>query len=104
MTLFEGMSNTLLRLTGKPSFFNGGTSPVFINIEHGVQMAGIGSETAQYRGDYVAQRDVATVGNSLDPQAGHTFTQDGVQYRLESLLRDNGANRRFIISKVRATP
>jgi hypothetical protein len=101
MTLFDGMSDTMLRLIGRPSFFNGGTSPVYINIEHGVQMAGIGSETAQYRGDYVAQRDVATISRSLDPQAGETFTQDGVQYRLESLLRDNGSNRRFIISKVR---
>ncbi len=101
MSLFDTMSNSLLKAIGRPSFFNGSTTPTNINIEHGVQMAGIGSETAQYRGDYVAQRDVATISGALNPQAGQTFVQGGDTYRLESLLRDNGVNRRFIIAKVR---
>jgi hypothetical protein len=100
MTLFDTMSASLLQALGRPSLYNGGSTPVRINIENGVQMAGIGSETAQYRGDYVAQRDVATISATLAPKAGDTFTQDGVQYRLEALLRDNGSNRRFIIQKV----
>jgi hypothetical protein len=100
MNVFDMMSGTLLRVMGRPSLFNGGVLPVLIQIEHGVQLAGYGSETAQYRGDYVAQRDVATVSATIAPKVGDTFVQNGVQYRLEAMLRDNGVNRRFTIQKV----
>ena len=95
------MSDVLLTMLGRPSYINGSLDPVQINIEHGVQLAGMGSEQATYRGDYVAERDVATISISNAVQINDTFVQDGVEYRLENRLRDNGANRRFIISKVR---
>ncbi len=103
MNLFAHMSDVLLAALGRPSYFNGATEPVNINIENGVSLAGMGSEQATYRGDYVAQRDVATVPSVLQPKAGDTFVQDGVTYTLETLVKDNGSgvNKRFVIQKVR---
>jgi hypothetical protein len=72
-----------------------------INIEHDVQMAGMGAEQAAYRGDYVANRDIATVPMDLNPRVGDRFVQDGVLWRLESLHSDKGANRRFVVSRVK---
>lgn len=97
--LFQRMSEVLLAKLGSPATINGQATR--INIEHGVQLTGLGAEQAAYRGDYVAQRDVATVPNAVAAQVGDTFAQDGTTYRLEALLRDNGVNRRFVIQKVR---
>lgn len=93
------MTDTLLGALGKPSTLNG--QPALINIEHGVQIAGYGSEQAASRGDYIAQRDVATIGAEHNPQQGQSFVQDGNTYRLEALLQDRGYSRRFVIQKVR---
>ncbi|TXH82367.1 MAG: hypothetical protein E6Q74_05295 [Pseudoxanthomonas sp.] len=101
LSIFERMSATILRTLGKPSYYNGSTEPVMINIEHDVQMAGMGAEQAAYRGDYVANRDIATVPVDLNPRVGDRFVQDGVLWRLESLHSDKGANRRFVVSRVK---
>lgn len=103
MDLFAHMSDVLLAALGRQSYFNGSTEPVNINIEQGVNLAGMGSEQATYRGDYVAQRDVATIPGVLQPKMGDTFVQNGVTYTLEALVKDNGpsVNRRFVIQKVR---
>ena len=95
------MTDTLLDALGTPSLLNGGTTPVQINIEHAVQITGYGSEQAASRGDYIAQRDVATIAAEHNPQQGQTFTQAGSTYRLEALLQDRGYSRRFVIQKVR---
>ena len=101
LSIFERMSATILRTLGKPAYYNGSTEPVMINIEHDVQMAGMGAEQAAYRGDYVANRDIATVPMDLNPRVGDRFVQDGVLWRLESLYSDKGANRRFVVSRVK---
>ena len=101
LSIFERMSATILRTLGKPAYYNGSTEPVMINIEHDVQMAGMGAEQAAYRGDYVANRDIATVPMDLNPRVGDRFVQDGVLWRLESLHSDKGANRRFVVSRVK---
>lgn len=101
LSIFERMSATILRTLGKPSYYNGSAEPVMINIEHDVQMAGMGAEQAAYRGDYVANRDIATVPTDLNPRVGDRFVQDGVLWRLESLHSDKGANRRFVVSRVK---
>lgn len=101
MDVFSRMSEVLLATLGRPSYLRGEPDPVRINIEHDVALAGMGAEQASYRGDYVAQKDVATIPSVLQPKAGDTFVQDGVTYTLEALLKDNGVNRRFVIQRVR---
>lgn len=107
--LFSQMSQGVLDLLGEDAFFNGATETVKINIEHGVQLTGIGGEDAQYKGDLVANRDVATIHGSVNPRAGHRFTfaptaiarYAGKTYRLEFLVEDNGVSRRYVVTEVK---
>lgn len=96
---FADMAADILDLLGEDAFFDGGTEPIKINIEHGVQLTGIGGEEASYRGDLVVNRDVATIHHMHNPTVGKRFIQNGLTYRLETLLEDNGATRRYVISR-----
>lgn len=100
LALFQQMAEGILTLTGEDAFYDGATVPTRINIEHGVQLSGIGGEEAAYKGDMVVNRDVATVLISQNPRAGKTFVQNGRTYRLEFLVEDNGATRRFVVMEV----
>lgn len=97
LAVFSSMAKGILNHLGEDAFFAGATEPTKINIEHGVQLAGIGGEEAQYRGDLVANRDVATILSEINPKAGDTFAQNGKTYRLEFLVEDNGVTKRFVI-------
>ena len=97
---FRRMSQGVLTTLGEDAFFDGGTTPVRINIEHGVQLAGIDGDAAQYRGDLNVERDMATISSDLNPAAGKTFVQNGATYRLEFRVQDNGVNERFVIMQV----
>lgn len=77
--------------------YDGDPTPIRVNIEHGVQLGGLGGEEAMYRGDLVANRDVATIHARHQPAVGKTFVQHGKTYRLEFPVEDNGATRRFVI-------
>ena len=99
---FSDMAESILDLLGEDAFFDGATSTIKINVEHGVQLAGIGGEDAQYRGDLVANRDVATIQSIHNPAAGKRFVfeRSGKAYRLEFLVEDNGVTRRFVVMEV----
>ena len=106
--LFSQMSQGVLDQLGEDAFFDGATETIKINIEHGVQLAGIGGEDAQYKGDLVVNRDVATVHNSASPKAGMRFTfastagarYAGKTFRLDASVEDNGVSRRFVVLEV----
>ena len=100
LDIFSKMAQGVLDRVGEDAFYDGATTPIKINIEHGVQLAGIGGEEAAYRGDHVANRDVATIHNQHNPRAGKRFTQGGKTYRLEALVEDNGVTRRFVVMEV----
>lgn len=99
LDLFSEMAESILDQLGEDAFFDGATTTIKINIEHGVQLAGIGGEEAQYRGDLVANRDVATILSAHNPDAGKRFVfkNSGKAYRLEFLVEDTGATRRFVV-------
>ena len=104
LDLFRTMAEGILDILGEDAFFADTPGvPVKINIEHGVQLTGLGGEEAAYRGDLVANRDVATVLASDSPRAGRVFVLGGKRYRLESKVEDNGVNSRWVILEV-ATP
>lgn len=97
LELFSDMAEGILDQLGEDAFLAGATDPIKINIEHGVQLAGIGGEEAQYRGDLVANRDIATIMSKHNPAAGQRFVQNGKTYRLEFLVEDNGYTKRFVV-------
>lgn len=108
LEIFSDMAEGILDQLGEDAFLAGATTPIKINIEHGVQLAGIGSEDAQYRGDLVANRDVATILAKYQPAARQTFTfaptatpgYAGRTFRIEFLAEDNGVTKRFVIMEV----
>lgn len=99
LDVFREMAEGILDELGEDAFYDGGATPIKINIENGVQLAGIGGEDAQYRGDLVANRDVATILSRHNPVAGKriVFVDSGKAYRLEFLVEDNGVTRRFVV-------
>ena len=99
-SIFQQAARDALRALGEESFFNGSTEPTWINIQHGVQMTGVGSDEAMYRGGHVANSDVATIMSDLQPQTGKTFTQSGSTYKLGALVRDNGYTKSYVVLKV----
>lgn len=96
---FQFMGDGVLSIFGEDAFFNGGTDPVQINIEHGVQLVGLGDGTSGYDGLNV-ERDVATLSGALNPKTGDTFVQNGVTWRLEARLENNGVTQRFVAMKM----
>lgn len=100
LDLFSDAAEGILDHIGEDAFLAGALTPIKINVEHGVQLTGIGGDQAQYKGDLVANRDVATIASLHNPLSGQTFVQDGLTYRLEFMVEDNGATQRFVIMPV----
>ena len=73
-----------------------------VNVERGVQLAGLDTEyeTARETRNTIMTRDVATIDGSLAPKVGNALTVAGVNYTLDVLLEDAGAFRRFVLLKV----
>lgn len=99
LNLFSDAAESILDLIGEDAFLAGAADPIKINIEHGVQLAGIGGEEAQYRGDLVTNRDVASISSRHNPQAGQSFVMGAETFRLEFVVEDNAAIKRFVILK-----
>ena len=89
------MSQSILATLGEDALFDGATVPERVNIEYGVEMTGMDGDRSQARGDLVVARDIATVHRYH--RTGEKFLQNGVRYRLEAMVQDNGVNKRFIL-------
>ena len=85
------MHKSILFALGEDALFAGSTAPERVNIEHGVQVDGMGD-------DLTVTRDIATV--EATHTAGEYFNQNGKRYRLEALVQDNGVNKRFIVMEI----
>lgn len=72
-----------------------------MNIERGVQLTGMDTEyeTARDTRNAVLLRDVATLDADLNPKVRDTLTVGAQVYRLDVLIEDNGASRRFVLLK-----
>lgn len=91
------MTERLLARLGKQSLLRG--APCQVIVQHGVQFAGYGSESAAYRGDLVVDKSVATILKSLAPKAGDRLQHPDGDYDLDVLHRDNGHSVQFILRK-----
>lgn len=102
--IFGRMTEGVLAVLGEDALLRA-TVPCKINIEHGVQLSGLDSESAAHRGDFVVSRDVATVALRHAPKSGDRIdflpTGGGIHagrsYRLETKIEDNGYSARYTI-------
>lgn len=89
---FTRASQSILRLLGQDAFLRG-EGPYRINIEHGVQVVGDDNQ-------FVGDRSVATIPDSLAPKTGDTLQHPDGTYRLDGIYQRNGVNTRFVLLKV----
>ena len=99
-TILSRAARDALRRLGEQSYFNGAADPTWIVIERGVQLTGIGSDEAAYRGTHVAASDLATIHHDDGPATGKTFVQAGATYKLGALVNDNGFTKTYAVMKV----
>lgn len=71
--------------------------PRKINVKHGVQFTGYGSEAATYRGDLVLEKSVATILKQYNPKVGDLLEHPDGNYTLDTLHADNGFTLQFIL-------
>ena len=102
--IFGRMTEGVLAVLGEDALLRG-TVACKANVEHGVQISGIDSETTASRGDFVVSRDVLTVALRHAPKSGDRIDFDaagggihaGKSYRLETKIEDNGFSVRYTI-------
>lgn len=101
LDLFRQATKDALSLLGDSAFLRG-SEPCQVNIERGVQLAGLDTEFEASRDtrNAVVLRDVATLDADLNPKVRDTLTVGAQQYRLDVLIEDTGPSRRFVLLKV----
>jgi hypothetical protein len=78
---------------GSVATLRGAPTQHSVDIERDVQYAGMD-------GELVVAQYVATFDASENAQVGDTFSDAGVNYKLDVLLDDDGYARRFVLLKV----
>jgi hypothetical protein len=92
ISAFQRASASILSILGQDAFFRGETTPHKVNIEHNVQV----TDDEQM----ISQRDVATIPLAAMPKKGDVFVHPDGTYFVDKLYQDNGANKRYIVTKV----
>lgn len=92
LDLFKQATSVALSVLGEGSLLRGSV-PCNVNIEYGVQVIGYDDET-------VVDRTVATIDATHNPKPGDTLTHPDGTFRLDSLYKDNGTTKRFVVLKV----
>lgn len=106
-SVFGRMTESVLSLLGEDAFLRGAV-PCKVNIEHGVQLVGMDAERAASRGDLVVNLDVATIAKRHEPKGGDSVSfpiggtgpHAGRNFRLETMIEDNGFSRRYTVLEV----
>jgi hypothetical protein len=101
ITAFSRLANRLQAHLGLESVLRGEVvdPPRKINVKHGVQFTGYGSEAATYRGDLVLEKSVATILKEYNPKVGDRLQHPDGDYDLDTLHADNGYTLQFILRK-----
>lgn len=90
--LFRQASAAVLSVLGEDSLLRG-TVSCKVNIEHGVQLAGLDE-------NMVVDRDVATIEKIHNPKVGDALTHPDGSYILDAKIEDKEAYARFVVLKV----
>lgn len=101
LDLFRQATESALSLLGESALLRG-TIVCQVNIEHGVQLTGMDTafEAARDTRAAATTRSVATIASAHEPRGGDSLTQGTSNYRLDALLEDTGAFRRYTLIKV----
>lgn len=99
LTAFSRLASRLQAHLGLESVLRGEVvdPPRRINVKHGVQFTGYGSEAATYRGDLVLEKSVATILKEYNPKVGDELDHPDGNYKLDTLHADNGYTMQFIL-------
>lgn len=101
LDIFRQATETALSLLGEDAVLRGNT-PCKVNIEQGVRVAKF-QESFTSEADLahaMVERDIATISTFYYPRVNDTLTHPSGNYRLDSVLEDRGAYRRFILLRV----
>ena len=100
LSLFAQATKDALSLVGEASFLRG-TVPCQVNIEHGVQFAGMDTEfeTARDTRNSLFVRSVATIETTHAPKPGDTLAHPDGNFILDTKIEDSGAFQRFVLVK-----
>ena len=85
-------AKSALSMIGEGAFLRG-TVACKVNIEYGVQLAGIDE-------NMVVDKDIAHIEAVHSPKVGDTLAHPDGNFILDALLEDKGAFKRFIVLKV----
>lgn len=101
LDLFKQATQSALAALGEGSLLRG-TVPCQVNIEHGVQLTGLDSDSERASDTRVllTSRSIATIDSTLNPKVGDALTHPDGSFKLDVMLEDSGAFRRFIVLKV----
>lgn len=91
ISAFQRMTKSVLALLGEDAFLRG-TVPCKVNIERSVQLTD--------ENGLVYERDVATIDNEHNPEAGNALQHPAGNFVLDRKFQDNGFSSRFILRKV----
>jgi hypothetical protein len=92
LELFRDATAAVLSVLGGDSLLRG-TVSCKVNIEHGVQLAGLDE-------NMVVDRDVATIAKTHNPKVGDTLAHPDGNYILDAVIEDKEAYARFVVLKV----
>ena len=101
LDIFRRATGSALAALGEGAFLRG-TVACSVNVEDGVQFAGLDTEfeaTRESR-NLTIVRSVATISADLNPKPGDALSVGGKTYRLDVLIEDAGPFRRFVLLKV----
>lgn len=101
LDLFRQATQDALALLGESALLRG-SEPCQVNIERGVQLAGLDTEfeTARDTRNAIMTRDLATISAVHNPKVRDSLTVGASVYMLDVLVEDSGAFRRFVLLKV----
>ena len=91
LELFRAATAAALDILGGDSLLRG-TVACKVNIEHGVQLAGLDE-------NMVVDRDVATIDKQYNPRVGDSLAHTDGNYTLDVKIEDKEAYARFVLLK-----
>jgi hypothetical protein len=101
LDLFRQATETALSLLGEPSVLRGSVA-CLANVEHGVRITRF-QESYASEADIAhatVERDIATIATTYLPRVNDSLSHPSGNYKLDSILEDRGAYRRFVLLKV----